>query len=434
MPSRVVQRLSGSSSLWVPWWPLSAIFRCSSSPLGISRKSITSCNRAWPPPNVYSNSWEAKSQEEQDDELHTGQYFMENTTLNKKWEIADMGITVARDLDKRWLATLMCHTPSFPNIKYLRISWWKKSTNAHAGMFKIEEYDEIENVIIALERLDALFDDNFNLIDEKSIHFNPIPERKDISTDSPVFDLKKRICPKCASKMKKSRNKRYFECERCGEIIILHESQPIFDIPSNSLPLNISTNFPVNYYLPSYGITVKRSMADLQALVIIHSMDNVDKKWLRFCWWHRNFHQYMSAQFSLSSSQGLRWETRKGSMSPNIYEKQELRPLINSLRALRKEWADLKGNKCEPITYTEGKDVPTNKRPSIATKSKSKSTSPKRSSKQSPKFTQGHPTLRNVKADLIEWILTNDPSNKFTKKDLIRKSKAEIYGILLKLT
>ena len=42
-------------------------------------------------------------------------------------------------------------------------------------------------------------------------------------------------------------------------------------------------------------------------------------------------------------------------MSPNIYEKQEIRPLINSLRALRQEWANIKGFECEPITYEEGK-------------------------------------------------------------------------------
>jgi ribosomal protein L37AE/L43A len=376
---------------------------------------------------------EAKTEEKDTDELHDGQYFMDHTTLNKKWEICDMGITVAREPGKRWLATLMCHTPSFPNIKYLRISWWKKSTNAHAGMFKIDEYNEIENVIIALERLDALFDENFNLKDEESIHFNPIPERMDAATDSQIFDMKKRICPKCKSKMKKSRNKRYYECERCGEIIIIHESQPIFDIPSDTLPLNISTNFPVNYYLPSYGITVKRGMADLQALVIIYSMDNVDKKWLRLCWWHRNFHEYMRDQYSMGTSQGLRWETRKGSMSPNIYEKQEIRPLINSLRALRKEWAKLKGYEWEAITYEEGKSSPMKKKVSIPKKSRS-SQSQKKQAKTPLKTSQTHPTLRNIKADLIAWVMTNDPANRYTKKELIKKTKAEIYGILLKLT
>jgi len=376
---------------------------------------------------------EAEVEETDTDELHDGQYFMDHTTLNKKWEICDKGITVSRDPGKRWVATLMCHTPTFPNIKYLRISWWKKSTNAHGGMFKIEEYEEIENVIIALERLDALFDDEFNLKDEGSIHYNPIPERMDAEQDSQIFDLKKRICPKCRSKMKKSRNKRYFECERCGEIIILHESQPIFDIPSNSLPLNISTNFPVNYYLPSYGITVKRGMADLQALVIIYSMDNVDKKWLRFCWWHRNFHEYMREQYSMGTSQGLRWETRKGSMSPNIYEKQEIRPLINSLRALRKEWAQLKGFEWEEITYEEGKSGPVKKHLSLPKKSRS-SKSQRILEKKPIKTSQTHPTLKNVKVDLISWVMANDSSQKYTKKELIRKSKAEIYGILLKLT
>ena len=170
----------------------------------------------------------------------------------------------------------------------------------------MEKGNEIENVIIALERLDAMFDENFVPKVEDSIHFSPIQERMDVATVSQIFDIKKRICPQCSSKMKKNRNKRFYECERCGEIIILYESKPIFDIPSETLPLSFSTNFPVNYYLPSYGITVKTSMADWQALVIIHSTDNVDKKWLRFCWWHRNFQEYMRAQYSMGSSQGLR--------------------------------------------------------------------------------------------------------------------------------
>ncbi|MHA1775387.1 MAG: hypothetical protein ACTSWC_01360 [Promethearchaeota archaeon] len=286
-------------------------------------------------------------------EILEGEFFMKNTSLNPKWEIADKGITIFREKNKSWFAVLLCHSPSFELVKYIRLSWWKKSINSHAGMFKIQDLEVLENLIIALKRIDALFDDNFNPKKEVTISYDPIPERSNSAAKFPTFDESKRICPKCGRKMNRSKNKRFYECERCGEIVIMEEGKPIFDLPAKSLPLAFTSNFPINFYLPDYGISVKIGMADWKAAVIIHAKENPEKKWLRFYWWTRNLQQYMTSQYSLGGGQGLRWETKKGVMSPNIYEKKHLKALIDALEKMLKVWLELKKQEFTEITYTE---------------------------------------------------------------------------------
>ena len=79
-------------------------------------------------------------------------------------------------------------------------------------------------------------------------------------------------------------------------------------------------------------------MGDWKAIVTIHSKENPDKKWMRFYWWRRNFHHYMTSQYSLGSSQGLKWETKKGVMSPNIRDKKLIAPLIKGLNEIKEIW------------------------------------------------------------------------------------------------
>ena len=158
---------------------------------------------------------EEKVKETQKTDLQPGKFFMKNTALNPKWEICDCGITVDRQPNKSWIAVLLCHPPDFPMMKYIRISWWKKSINVHAGMFKIQDYKTIDNVIIALERFDTLFDDMFTPKDGKEIPFSPIPQRQlAAQSEIDIFDMDKKICPNCKWKMKRSQNRRYFITKR----------------------------------------------------------------------------------------------------------------------------------------------------------------------------------------------------------------------------
>ena len=266
-----------------------------------------------------------------------GDWWMDNTTLSKKWEIADSGITVAREKNKWWMAVLLCHMPSFSDFKYIRISWWKKSINKHSGMIQIKSLEECENFIQALKRIDEYFDENFTLV--KKMTFEPAPGRKELE-ENEIFDMKKRLCPNCGNKMTKKRTARYFECIRCGEIILIQEEQPLFNVPDEKLPLSFSTNYPVNYYLPDYGITTKIHMADWKAILIIHSKDNPDKKWLRFYWWNRDLQSYMQGGYGMGADRGLKWEAKKGVFSPNLYEKEHIPLMIEALETMQKEWAE----------------------------------------------------------------------------------------------
>ncbi|MHA1584954.1 MAG: hypothetical protein ACTSWL_06840 [Promethearchaeota archaeon] len=350
--------------------------------------------------------------------IQDGKFFMDNTGINAKWEIADLGMTVAKEQDKSWIAVLLCHSPDFPKYKYMRISWWKKSVNVHAGMFRIDDIDEVDNVIISLKRFEVLFDDYFSLKDETKINYKPIPERANVPDIKDIFDIKKRFCPKCGYKMKKSRNVHYFECERCGEIIVMYEGKPIIEYPVETLPLSYSKNYPVNFYIPDYGITTKLSMADWKAIIIIYAKENPEKKWLRFYWWQRNLQSYMNSKYSVGNSQGLKWETKKGVMSPNIYEKAHIKKLIEALELVKKEWAKIKGIEVKEVDYVEGRKL-----------SQEKISEPKIKAPTSKKT----PTIRSKKPVMVEWIMEKATKNEYNKSVLVRKTKVELLKIIQNL-
>ena len=85
-------------------------------------------------------------------------------------------------------------------------------------------------------------------------------------------------------------------------MVVLEDGNPIFDIPTELLPLDYSGNFPVNYYLPEIGITYKWLMAEWKAIVIIYAKENPDKRWLRFYWWVRNLQDYISSDYIMSGN------------------------------------------------------------------------------------------------------------------------------------
>ena len=87
-----------------------------------------------------------------------GEYFHNNVSLNKQYEICEKGITLNKT-PNRWFGVLICHSPYFTSEKYVRLSWWKKSLYQHSGMFKIYDSEVLKNIIKSLEKIDKNFDD-----------------------------------------------------------------------------------------------------------------------------------------------------------------------------------------------------------------------------------------------------------------------------------
>lgn len=270
-----------------------------------------------------------------------GDWFHSHASLNKQYEIAESGIIISKT-PKRMIAALICHTPYLKTSKYIRLSWWKKEIYQHGGFFKITEYQVLKNLIIALEKIDSNFDDfwggfeGFGKKKEKT--------EKDKEQDEKLKLLKYRIlenktCPSCNKKLTLSTRKTHYECQFCGDIIILESyNEPIFNINPTDLSLEYSSNFPINFYLPVVGITIKWLMAEWLAVVIIYAKENPNKKWLRFYAWERNLQQFLKYGYHEAGDAGnLTWTAKRGAGSPNIYEKIELRVLIDSLKKLQKE-------------------------------------------------------------------------------------------------
>ena len=136
-----------------------------------------------------------------------------------------------------------------------------------------------------------------------------------------------------------NKEKSHYECQHCGEIVILEGyNQPIFNIPSEELDLTFQTNFPINYYMPVSGITVKWLMGEWKALIVIHSKDNPNKKWLRFYWWMRDLsHILKYGQREIGESTQMGWKTQRGIASPNVWDKKLIFPLINALKKIQTE-------------------------------------------------------------------------------------------------
>ena len=268
-------------------------------------------------------------------EFLDGNYFHTRFSLNKNYEICKKGIIINKT-SNRVLATLICE--SSYGEKYVRISWWKNLQ--HAGMFKIYDKKVLDNTIESLEKINNSFDDLWNL---KEIYDKSEPKDEEIlEKERQIEIIKARIienhtCPNCNQKMEK--HKSHYICQHCSEIVILEGyNQPIFSIAPSNLDLSFQSNFPINFYMPVSGITVKWLVGEWKAIVIIYSKDNPNKKWLRFYWWVRDLSSFIKyGKREMGEGIQMGWKTQKGISSPNIYDKNLIKPLIRALKKISKE-------------------------------------------------------------------------------------------------
>lgn len=267
-------------------------------------------------------------------EFQDGEYFQNHTGLNEQYEIAEKGITITKG-PTRWIAVLICHSGYLESERYIRLSWWKKSFYRHGGMMKIYDRDVLINMIKALEKIDRDFDDFWGWQGKYREKKTKTEEQKMRERKLDIIKyriIENRTCPKCQNRMTKKKS--HYECDKCGEIVILEgHNQPVFNVPAQDLNLNFQGNFPINFYLPVSGITIKWLMGEWKALVVIYNKDNPNKKWLRFYWWMRNLKsvlKYGKRQMGENTQMG--WKAKKGSGSTNVYDKELIKPLINALR------------------------------------------------------------------------------------------------------
>ncbi len=288
------------------------------------------------------NRNEAKIEEQkksEEGEFQAGEYFHKNIALNKQYEIAEKGITISRT-PNRWFAVLICHNPLLKSEKYVRLSWFKKSFYQHGGMFKIYDKDVLKNTIKALEKIDEFFDEYWGWHGKFRKKVNRTEEQKEKEKKLEIIKyriIENRTCPKCQKKMDKMKS--HYECQHCGEIVILEGyNQPIFNIAPSDLEIEFHGDFPINFYMPISGITVKWLMGEWKSLVVIYSKDNPNKKWLRFYWWTRDLRNILkSGQREMGEGTQMGWKSHKGVASPNLYDKKMLKPLINALKNSAKE-------------------------------------------------------------------------------------------------
>jgi len=268
-----------------------------------------------------------------------GEFFHNNTSLNKKYEICESGITITKT-PNRWIAALICHSAYLKSEKYVRLSWWKKSFHQHAGMIKIYEKEVLKNIINVLEKIDEAFDDFWGW---KGKFGKKEPKTEEEIEKEKKLDIIKyriienRTCPKCQKKMTKYKS--HMECEHCGEIIIFEGyNQPIFNITPSDLNLKFQGDFPVNFYMPLSGITIKWLMGEWKAVVVIYAKDNPNKKWLRFYWWVRDLQNIMKyGHHEMGDGTQMGWKAQRGVSSPNIFDKKEIKPLIKALKNIANE-------------------------------------------------------------------------------------------------
>jgi predicted RNA-binding Zn-ribbon protein involved in translation (DUF1610 family) len=270
-------------------------------------------------------------------DFQQGEYFHNNASLNKQYEICEKGITVNKT-QNRLLAVLICHSALLKNEKYVRISWWK--SYQHKGMFKVYEKQVLNNLINALEKIEASFDDFWNW-KGKFGKKGPKTE-EEVEKEKSIDLIKYRIienktCPRCQKKMDKMKS--HYECPHCGEIVILEGyNQPIFNISALDLDLQFHANFPINYYMPVSGITLKWLMGEWKAVVVIYSKDNPNKKWLRLYWWVRDLSNILKfGKREMGEGTQMGWKAQKGVSSPNIYDKKLVKPLLNALKKVKAE-------------------------------------------------------------------------------------------------
>ena len=136
-----------------------------------------------------------------------------------------------------------------------------------------------------------------------------------------------------------SKKKFQYEYQDSSRRVILEGyNQPIFNISSSKLDLSFQTNFPINYYLPVSGITVKWLMGEWKALAVIHDKDNPNKRWLRFYWWMRDLSNLLKyGQREVGEGTQMGWKSQRGIASPNIYDKKLVPPLIKALKRIKQE-------------------------------------------------------------------------------------------------
>ncbi|TFG27175.1 MAG: hypothetical protein EU532_08095 [Promethearchaeota archaeon] len=280
-----------------------------------------------------------KQKKFEEDGFHEGEYFHKSVSLNKQYEICEKGIIIQKT-ENRMFAVLICHSPLLKSEKYIRLSWFKKSFYQHAGMIKIYDKEVLKNIIIVLEKIDKDFDDLWTFHGKFRKTRKKTKEQQEKETKLDIIKyriIENKTCPKCQKKMDKMKS--HYECQHCGEIVILEGyNQPIFNIAPSDLDLTFQGDFPINYYMPVAGITVKWLMGEWKALVVIYSKDNPNKKWLRFYWWTRDLQNILKyGQREMGEGTQMGWKTQKGVSSPNIYDKKLLKPLIDALKKSAKE-------------------------------------------------------------------------------------------------
>ncbi|MHA1107073.1 MAG: hypothetical protein ACTSPN_15365 [Promethearchaeota archaeon] len=302
---------------------IEGIFQCSSCKKIIKAKS--------------ADDEEVRKEDSQIGRMIDGEWFHQNLSLNKDYEIAESGILINKT-ETRVLAALICHSALLKSERYVRISWWK--TYQHAGMLKIYDNQVLNNLIKSLEKFDDSFDELWNW---KGSFDKKDPETEDDLEKKKKLDiikyriLENKTCPNCQKKMEK--HKSHYICQHCSEIVILEGfNQPIFNIDSKDLDLRFHSNFPINFYLPTSGITIKWLVGEWKAIVVIYSNNNPNKRWLRFYWWTRDFSKLIKyGQREMAEGTQMGWKAQRGVSSPNIYDKKIIRPLINALKKISDE-------------------------------------------------------------------------------------------------
>lgn len=279
---------------------------------------------------------EKKKKEEKPEELSVtpGDWFMRNTKLNDKYEICEQGV-IAYQTPKMMIAALICHSPDFPKSNYIRLSWFKDQARVHWGMVKIREKAVLLNTIKALETIDKNFDEEFNWIGKGEPADPKLSDQEFLN-----YKLTEQKCPVCGKKLKKQ--KKFYECENqvCGELYVIVSGIPLYNYPSEQLPLRFVKNFPIAYYIPIAGITTQMYVGDWKAIGVIYKESNPDRKWLRFYWWTRDLQPYLESQMIVDNeaNKSLAWSSRKGVKSPNVYEKSIIKPIIDALKKIESIW------------------------------------------------------------------------------------------------
>ena len=258
-----------------------------------------------------------------------------NFNLNRKYEIPEKGIVVREGK----FAVLLCHSAYLNSDRYIRLSWWNNFFIQHVGMIKIIEKDVLKNLIIALEKIDEAFDDFWDWRGSFGKKKEKTEDQKEKEKRIEIIKyriIENQTCPNCEKRMNKAKS--HYECTHCGEIIILEGyNQPIFNLDSKNLSLDFVGNFPINFYMPKSGITIKWLVGEWKALVVIYSKNNPNKKWLRFYWWVRNLSSFMKSGSHEMGGTQMGWSTQRGAGSTNIYNKKEVKLLINALKRIAQE-------------------------------------------------------------------------------------------------